>query len=269
MKKLFISLVVIASILVSTVVCTFAAAPTKDGTYEVSIQLRRADSDASSEGSSFLSQTALLEVKNGKKYLTMVSLTSVIGFNLYYYTDGSVSGDTAAAEIVKNIKIDGFTYPSGYKIPVNGNSQLVGIMMKLPYTSATISGRIYIDYNSCKLVSEPETSAPTDKPETTSGSHSENDTVVYEYPYALKNPGSNQNADYDYNYSPNEDSDKEATSNTSSADKQEKETSETKVVKNVKKKESNTGVIIGGVILGAILLALVGWVVISKAKESK
>lgn len=269
MKKLFISLAVITSILVSTVMCAFAAAPTKNGTYEVSIQLRRADSDESSEESSFFSQTALLEVKNGKKYLTMISLTSVIGFNLYYYTDGSVSGDTAAAEIVKNIKIDGFTYPSGYRFPVNGNSQLVGVMMKIPYTSASVSGRIFIDYNTCKFIPETETSAPTNKPETTSGSHSENDTIVYEYPYALKNPGSNQNADYDYNYSPNEDSDKEVTSNTSSADKQEKETSETKVVKTVKKKETNTGVIVGGVILGAILLALAGWVIISKAKERK
>lgn len=267
MKKLFISLAVIASILLSTAMCAFAAAPTKDGTYQVSIQLRRADSDESSEGSSFLSQTALLEIKNGKKYLTMVSLTSIIGFNLYYYTDGSVSGDTSTAEIVKNIKIDGFTYPSGYKIPVNGNGQLVGVMMKLPYTSATISGRIYIDYNSCKLIPEDETSAPTNKPETTSEA-SENDTIVFDYPYALKKPGSNQNADYDSDYSPNKYSDKEAT-NTADTDKYENETGETKVVKNVKKKESNTGVIIGGVILGTILLALVGWVIISKAKENK
>lgn len=267
MKKLFISLTLIAAMLLSSAISVFAAAPTKDGTYEVKIQLRRADSDESSEGSSFLSQTALLEVKNGKKYLTMVSLTSIIGFNLYYYTDGSVSGDTATAEIVKNIEIDGTTYPSGYKIPVKGNSQLVGVMMKLPYISATISGRIYIDYNTCKFIPEPETSAPTDKPETSSGT-SENNTIVYEYPYALK-PGSNQGAVNDYNYSYSGNSDEESTVSSSNAEKNEKETSETKVVKNVKKKEDNTGIIIGGVILGAILLALVGWVVISKAKESK
>lgn len=258
MKKLFISLTLIATMLLSSAISVFAAAPTKDGTYEVKIQLRRADSDESSEGSSFLSQTALLEVKNGKKYLTMVSLTSIIGFNLYYYTDGSVSGDTATAEIVKNIEIDGTTYPSGYKIPVKGNSQLVGVMMKLPYTSATISGRIYIDYNTCKFIPEPETSSGT----------SENNTIVYEYPYALK-PGSNQGTGNDYNYSYSGNSDEESTVSSSNAEKKENETSETKVVKNVKKKEDNTGIIIGGVILGAILLALVGWVVISKAKESK
>lgn len=267
MKKLFISLAVIASILFSTVIGTFAAAPTKDGTYEVKIQLRRADSDASAEESSFFSQTALLEVENGKKYLTMVSLTSVIGFRLYYYTDGSVSGDTAAAEVVKNIEIDGTTYSSGYKFPVNGNGQLIGVMLKLPYTSATVSGRIYIDYNTCKFIPEPETSAPTNKPETSSGT-SENNTIVFEYPYALK-PGSNQSTGNDYSYSYSGNSDEESTVSSSNTEKNENETSETKVVKNVKKKEDNTGIIIGGVILGAILLALVGWVVISKAKESK
>ena len=66
MKKLFISLTLIAAMLLSSAISVLAAAPTKDGTYEVKIQLRRADSDESSEGSSFLSQTALLEVKNGK-----------------------------------------------------------------------------------------------------------------------------------------------------------------------------------------------------------
>ncbi len=268
MKKLIVSLILSVTLIVTTCISAFAAAPTKDGVYQVPIQFRKTDGNSIAEEVEFLYETALLEIKGGNKYLTMASLSSIIGFQLYYYTDGSVSGSVQIAERVNNIEINGRTYPSGYKIPLKGNGQLVGIMLEIPYSTVSVSARILIDYDNCKAVSTPETStqaSSSDSSKLELPTFSGSSSYTYEYPYALKQPTAQDNNEDNYEY--NAEASDEAASENISSENQESEVSETKVMTKVQEKESNTGIIIGGVILAVILIGLAVMVIMSKSKR--
>lgn len=266
MKKLIVSLFLAAAIIVTTCINAFAAVPTKDGVYVVPIQIRSAEDNSESEQNDFFYQSALLEVEDGQKYLTMAALSSMIGFQIYYYTDGSTTGSVQPAKIVKNIEINNRTYPSGYRIPVKGNSQFIGIMFEIPYSSVSVSGRIYIDYDNCKVVSTPNPTYVSDSSKFELPTSSGGSSHTYDYPYALKQPtaqDNNNEDDYKYDVAA---SDETATENTG-FEENDSDVRETKVMTKVPDRNNNTGVIIGGVVLGVILIGLAVVVIMSKSKK--
>ncbi len=273
MKKFLISLALAVVLVLSSATCAFAAVPSKDGIYQVPIQIRSADSDSQAEQGDYFYNAALLEINGSEKYLTMASISSIAGFTLYYYTDGSVTGSTQTAEKVRNIEIGSRTYPSGYRIPLKGSGQLVGIVFEIPFTSVSVSARIFIDYDNCKYISDIETSAPsTSASSSIEPTASSGNTYTYSYPYALKQPTSSTgsgSAGMDYgntdDSSLSDETSSEKTNSKNDNDKKEVTTSASRSESD----NGNTGVIIGGIVLGVIILGLAAWAIIVKTKEGK
>lgn len=265
MKKLIVSLFLATAIIVTTCINAFAAVPTKDGVYVVPIQIRSAEDNSESEQNDFFYQSALLEVEDGKKYLTMAALSSMIGFQIYYYTDGSTTGSVQPAKIVKNIEINNRTYPSGYRIPVKGNSNLIGILFEIPYSSVSVSGRIYIDYDNCKVVSTPNPTYVPDSSNFELPTSSGGSSHTYDYPYALKQPTAQDNNENDYNYELS--SSDETVSENTGFEENGSEVRESKVMTKIPERNNNTGVIIGGIVLGVVLIGLAVVVIMSKSKK--
>ncbi len=146
----------ICALIGSAVFSSSAAGPDKNGVYEVPIQLRHAEKDTASMGDSYIIHTALLEIEDGVKYITIVSDSSVMNLEFSYYTDGSVTGNTASAEKVKNVEIDGKTYSVGYRFPLKGSGQLAGVKFKASIMPVSPSARVYIDYEKSVMVSSYE-----------------------------------------------------------------------------------------------------------------
>lgn len=269
MKKFLVSLILIAALLSSSAMCAFAAAPSKDGIYQVHIQFRSAEDSSEPAEENYFYQTALLEVKGSNKYLTMVSLSSMVGFSLYYYTDGSVSGSVDIAEKVSNIKINSRTYPSGFRIPLKGSGQLVGVMLEIPFTTVSVSARIYIDYDSCRLVEDTESTTRSSSGSSKLELPTSSGPYTYEYPYALKPHTDDANASITYNAQSA--SDESEVSENLSAETNDSRSAKNEVTKaaSADKDNGSTGVIIGGIILGAIVIGLAIWVIVAKSKEGK
>lgn len=175
MKKIFAMLTVIYALFGLTALSAFASEPSANGIYEVSIQLRHAEKDSESMGNSYILHTSLLEIKDESKYITMVSDSKVMNLEFSYYTDGSVSGNTKAAEKIEHVKIGGKTYSTGYRFPLMGTGQLVGVKFKSSIMPISPSARVYIDYNSSVLISsceETTVSVPTQNQNNTTTSKS-------------------------------------------------------------------------------------------------
>lgn len=171
MKKIIAVLTIISALIGLMALSAFAAVPTKNGVYEVPVQLKHAEKDTESMGNSYILHTALLEIKNGTKYITIVSDSTVMNLEFSYYTDGSVSGSTQSAEKVENVKIGGKTYSVGYRFPVKGTEQLVGVKFKASIMPISPSARVYIDYDNSVLISSSEeasTLTPTKNPSSAS-----------------------------------------------------------------------------------------------------
>lgn len=171
MKKIIAVLTIISALIGLMALSAFAAVPTKNGVYEVPVQLKHAEKDTESMGNSYILHTALLEIKNGTKYITIVSDSTVMNLEFSYYTDGSVSGSTQSAEKVENVKIGGKTYSVGYRFPVKGIGQLVGVKFKASIMPISPSARVYIDYDNSVLISSSEeasTLTPTKNPSSAS-----------------------------------------------------------------------------------------------------
>lgn len=171
MKKFLAVLTIISTLIGLMALSAFAAVPTKNGVYEVPVQLKHAEKDTESMGNSYILHTALLEIKNGIKYITIVSDSTVMNLEFSYYTDGSVSGSTQSAEKVENVKIGGKTYSVGYRFPVKGTGQLVGVKFKASIMPISPSARVYIDYDNSVLISSSEeasTLTPTKNPSSAS-----------------------------------------------------------------------------------------------------
>lgn len=171
MKKFLAVLTIISALIGLMALSAFAAVPTKNGVYEVPVQLKHAEKDTESMGNSYILHTALLEIKNGTKYITIVSDSTVMNLEFSYYTDGSVSGSTQSAEKVENVKIGGKTYSVGYRFPVKGTGQLVGVKFKASIMPISPSARVYIDYDNSVLISSSEeasTLTPTKNPSSAS-----------------------------------------------------------------------------------------------------
>lgn len=159
MKK---SLSVVSAIIIMLTLTVFAYASFENGDlYEVPITMIHAEKDKTSMGDKYILNTALIEVKNGTKYLTMVTDSEVKNLNFWYYKNGSVEGETIEAEKTYNVKIDGKTYELGYRFPLMGEEQLAGVKFSASVMPMTPSARIKIDYNSAKLISRVTTTKST------------------------------------------------------------------------------------------------------------
>lgn len=189
MKKFTAIMTLVFALIGSAVFSSSAAEPDKNGVYEVPIQLMHAEKDTASMGDSYIIHTALLEIEDGVKYITIVSDSSVMNLEFSYYTDGSVTGNTASAEKVKNVEIDGKTYSVGYRFPLKGSGQLVGVKFKASIMPVSPSARVYIDYEKSVMVSSyeettaatasvPSTSVPEAKPAETQGAQASSSSSV-------------------------------------------------------------------------------------------
>ena len=152
MKKTLIAVFFIIALL--CVPQTAMAAATDDGTYKVSIQLWHAEKDEESMGNSFIAPVAQIKVENGQKTITVVSSESVDNFQFWYYIDGSVNGETAAAQMQENVVINGTTYPIGFTFPLVTDAEYVGVKFQASIMPISPSARVKIDYSTLQPVSD-------------------------------------------------------------------------------------------------------------------
>ena len=152
MKKTLIAVFFIIALL--CVPQTAMAAATDDGTYKVSIQLWHAEKDEESMGNSFIAPVAQIKVENGQKTITVVSSESVDNFQFWYYIDGSVNGETAAAQMQENVVINGKTYPIGFTFPLVTDAEYVGVKFQASIMPISPSARVKIDYSTLQPVSD-------------------------------------------------------------------------------------------------------------------
>lgn len=188
MKKIA-SLFIAFLMLMSLSLCAFAT-DLGDGTYEVPVVLMHKEDEKESFGNKYVAQTALLEVENGNKTITILLTTDMKGIEFSYYTDGSLSGDVAKGTTVSNITVAGKTYKQGFEIPVMADGD-IGLQFSVPVMPMSPSARLRIDYSKAVKISTtdttiaPETEAVvtttepvTQVPETTTETHITTETTV-------------------------------------------------------------------------------------------
>ena len=114
-KRLSISLtaIVFALALICSSFSAFAMGPSKDGVYEVPIEMWHAEKERTSMGDSYIVHTALLTVDGDEKTLTIAPAKTTSDMQFWYYKDGSVEGDTVEVEQKKNVEIDGQSNTNG------------------------------------------------------------------------------------------------------------------------------------------------------------
>ena len=276
MKKILAFLTVISVLIGLMALSAFAAAPTKDGVYEVPIQLKHAEKDTESMGNSYIVHTALLEIENGAKYITIVSDSTVMNLEFSYYTDGSVSGNTQAAEKVESVEIGGKTYSVGYRFPVKGTGQLLGVKFKASIMPISPSARVYIDYDNSVLISaaeETSTSAPTKTPSSAS---------TETKPNTAQSSGQNSSAASEKNESVTEknndiiETETLSTSeesvlneNTSQVIPEESEPEETTLSTQTQKENNSNSGLIAGVIIAVVIIAGAAAAIVIKTRIKK
>ncbi|MCM1544150.1 MAG: NEAT domain-containing protein [Ruminococcus sp.] len=170
MKKTVSIMMAICVLMFSCACGVFAVSLEEGQLYEVPITLIHAEKDKTSMGDKYIYNTALIEVKGGKKYLTMVTDSEVSNLNFWYYNDGSVEGDTTDAEHVNDVEISGKTYSVGYRFPLCGEEQLVGVKFSASIMPMKPSARVKIDYDNAKAVSsapKQESTEPSSEAATT------------------------------------------------------------------------------------------------------
>lgn len=164
MKK--IAAIIIAFVMLMLLsVCAFAT-DIGDGIYEVPIVLMHKEDEKESFGNKYVAQTALLEVKSGKKTITIPLTTDMKGIEFSYYTNGSLSGNVAKGEPVSNVKVAGETYKQGFEIPVMADGD-IGLKFSVPVMPMSPSARLRIDYSKAVKISEAETTTPDTQVTTT------------------------------------------------------------------------------------------------------
>lgn len=157
----FFAVAVMLALQLTSNIFAASGAPSADGIYEVPIQLWHASKDKESMGNKYVVQTARLAVKNGKKTITVAAGQDVSDLKFWYYTDGSVEGNTAEATKVSNVKIGGTTYAAGYTFTLPTDSEYVGVKFKASIMPVTPSARIKLDYANAKLISKSNDAATT------------------------------------------------------------------------------------------------------------
>lgn len=169
LKKLSISLtaIVFALALTCTSFCAFAMGPSKDGVYEVPIEMWHAEKERTSMGDSYIVHTALLTVDGDEKTLTIAPGETTSDMQFWYYKDGSVDGDTVEVEQKNNVEIDGTEYEAAFEFPIKSDNEFVGVKFAASAMPLSPSARIKIDYDSAKRIGDVKKETTTKKVTTT------------------------------------------------------------------------------------------------------
>lgn len=165
LKKLSISLtaIVFALALTCTSFCAFAMGPSKDGVYEVPIEMWHAEKERTSMGDSYIVHTALLTVDGDEKTLTIAPAETTSDMQFWYYKDGSVEGDTVEVEQKNNVEIDGTEYEAAFEFPIKSDNEFVGVKFAASAMPLSPSARIKIDYDSAKRIGDVKKETTTKK----------------------------------------------------------------------------------------------------------
>ena len=168
-KKISISLtaIVFALALTCTSFSAFAMGPSKDGVYEVPIEMWHAEKERTSMGDSYIVHTALLTVDGDEKTLTIASAETTSDMQFWYYKDGSVEGDTVEVEQKNNVEIDGTEYETAFEFPIKSDDEFVGVKFAASAMPLSPSARIKIDYDSAKRIGDVKKETTTQKATTT------------------------------------------------------------------------------------------------------
>ena len=168
-KRLSISLaaIVFALALTCSSFSAFAMGPSKDGVYEVPIEMWHAEKERTSMGDSYIVHTALLTVDGDKKTLTIAPAETTSDMQFWYYKDGSVEGDTVEVEQKNNVEIDGTEYETAFEFPIKSDNEFVGVKFAASAMPLSPSARIKIDYDSAKRIGDVKKETTTKKATTT------------------------------------------------------------------------------------------------------
>lgn len=168
-KRLSISLtaIVFALALTCSSFSAFAMGPSKDGVYEVPIEMWHAEKERTSMGDSYIVHTALLTVDGDEKTLTIAPAETTSDMQFWYYKDGSVEGDTVEVEQKNNVEIDGTEYETAFEFPIKSDNEFVGVKFAASAMPLSPSARIKIDYDSAKKIGDVKKETTTQKATTT------------------------------------------------------------------------------------------------------
>lgn len=158
-KRLSISLtaIIFALALTCSSFSAFAMGPSKDGVYEVPIEMWHAEKERTSMGDSYIVHTALLTVDGDEKTLTIAPAETTSDMQFWYYKDGSVEGDTVEVEQKNNVEIDGTEYETAFEFPIKSDNEFVGVKFAASAMPLSPSARIKIDYDSAKKIGDVKT----------------------------------------------------------------------------------------------------------------
>ena len=153
-KKL--SLILSVFVLIFSLMCSaasaFAMGPSKDGVYEVPIEMWHAEKERTSMGDRYIVHTALLPVDGNEKTLTIAPAETSSDMQFWYYTDGSVKGDTKEVSQSSAVEIDGEKYDVAFEFPIKSDNEFVGVKFAASAMPLSPSARIKIDYDSAKKI---------------------------------------------------------------------------------------------------------------------
>lgn len=168
-KRLSISLaaIVFALALTCSSFSAFAMGPSKDGVYEVPIEMWHAEKERTSMGDSYIVHTALLTVDGDEKTLTIAPAETTSDMQFWYYKNGSVEGDTVEVEQKNNVEIDGTEYETAFEFPIKSDNEFVGVKFAASAMPLSPSARIKIDYDSAKRIGDVKKETTTKKATTT------------------------------------------------------------------------------------------------------
>lgn len=150
--SLILSVFVLIFSLICSAVSTFAMGPSKDGVYEVPIEMWHAEKERTSMGDSYIVHTALLTVDGNEKTLTIAPAETSSDMQFWYYTDGSVKGDTKEVSQSSAVEIDGKKYDVAFEFPIKSDNEFVGVKFAASAMPLSPSARIKIDYDSAKKI---------------------------------------------------------------------------------------------------------------------
>lgn len=150
--SLILSVFVLTFSLMCSAASTFAMGLSKDGVYEVPIEMWHAEKERTSMGDSYIVHTALLTVDGNEKTLTIAPAETSSDMQFWYYTDGSVKGDTKEVSQSSAVEIDGKKYDVAFEFPIKSDNEFVGVKFAASAMPLSPSARIKIDYDSAKKV---------------------------------------------------------------------------------------------------------------------
>lgn len=159
--SLILSVFVLIFSLICSAVSAFAMGPSKDGVYEVPIEMWHAEKERTSMGDSYIVHTALLTVDGNEKTLTIAPAETSSDMQFWYYTDGSVKGDTKEVSQSSAVEIDGKKYDVAFEFPIKSDNEFVGVKFAASAMPLSPSARIKIDYDSAKKVGNVEKETTT------------------------------------------------------------------------------------------------------------